>query len=116
MVVDIANCNGCHTVLSVHGGLRNQTQYCVLCHNPSQTDAVRRVAALDPNDKALPPQGVDFDILIHRIHTGENLKAQNKSYTVIGFGGTKNDFTGMPASRLAQDSPIVINFCLTTTP
>lgn len=92
-VVDIASCNGCHTALSVHGGLRNQTQYCVLCHNPSETDSARRVAALDPNEKALPPQGVNFNLLIHRIHTGENLKLQNKSYTVIGFGGTTNDFT-----------------------
>src|SRR5205823_12215081 len=56
MVVDINNCNQCHTALSVHGGLRNQTQYCVLCHNPSQTDAGQRVNATNPDDKAAPPQ------------------------------------------------------------
>jgi OmcA/MtrC family decaheme c-type cytochrome len=34
-VVAISNCNNCHVALSLHGGLRNQTEYCVLCHNPS---------------------------------------------------------------------------------
>src|SRR5438132_1709302 len=32
-VVAINNCNQCHVALSVHGGLRNQTEYCVMCHN-----------------------------------------------------------------------------------
>ena len=31
--------------LSVHGTLRNQTEYCVLCHNPSNTDAHARQRA-----------------------------------------------------------------------
>jgi OmcA/MtrC family decaheme c-type cytochrome len=102
MVVDIKNCNECHTALSAHGGLRNQTQYCVLCHNPSQTDAGTRAAATNPDEKAAPPQGVNFDVLIHRIHTGENLKELGKSYTVIGFGGSLNDFTDV---RYAAMSP-----------
>ncbi len=93
MVVDVSNCNQCHTALSVHGTLRNQTEYCVLCHNPSNTDAIRRVTATNADDKALPPQGIDFDFMIHRIHTGENLKADKKSYTIVGFGGSHNDFT-----------------------
>ena len=92
MVVDINNCNQCHTMLSVHGTLRNQTQYCVLCHNPSNTDVRQRVNAMNPADKALPPQGIAFDLMVHRIHTSENLKAENKSYTIVGFGGSHNDF------------------------
>ena len=36
-VVDIAKCNGCHVSLAHHGESRNQTEYCVLCHNPSNT-------------------------------------------------------------------------------
>jgi OmcA/MtrC family decaheme c-type cytochrome len=44
-VVETANCNQCHVALSVHGTLRNQTEYCVLCHNPSNTDIARRPAA-----------------------------------------------------------------------
>ncbi|MGI8992444.1 MAG: OmcA/MtrC family decaheme c-type cytochrome [Bryobacteraceae bacterium] len=105
-VVDIDNCNQCHTMLSVHGTLRNQTQYCVLCHNPSNTDASQRVNATNPADKALPPQGIDFDFMIHRIHTGENLKADNKSFTIVGFGGSHNDFTDVRYPAMSpQGSP-----------
>ncbi len=92
-VVDTKNCNQCHSFLSVHGENRNQVEMCVLCHNPSQTDSGRRPGALNAEDKALPPQGVNFNLLIHRIHSGENLKEDERSYTVVGFGGTHNDFT-----------------------
>src|ERR1019366_7505559 len=36
-LVDIAKCNQCHVRLSLHGENRNQTEYCVFCHNPSNT-------------------------------------------------------------------------------
>jgi len=92
-VVATSNCNRCHVSLSVHGGLRNQTEYCVMCHNPSNTDAARRPAAQVAADKAAPPQGINFNLLIHRIHTGENLLADNRPYVVVGFGGSHNDFS-----------------------
>jgi OmcA/MtrC family decaheme c-type cytochrome len=92
-VVATSNCNQCHVSLSVHGGLRNQTEYCVLCHNPSNTDAARRPASVVAADRALPPQGINFNLLVHRIHTGENLLADKRSYVVVGFGGTHNDFS-----------------------
>jgi OmcA/MtrC family decaheme c-type cytochrome len=92
-VVAINNCNQCHVSLSVHGGLRNQTEYCVMCHNPSNTDIARRPGAVVPADRALPPQGINFNLLVHRIHSGENLLADNRNYTVVGFGGSHNDFT-----------------------
>ena len=63
---------------------------CVLCHNPSETDAARRAVAIDPADKAKPNQGVNFAMMIHKIHTGENLEA---NYTIVGFGGSHNDFS-----------------------
>ena len=94
-IVATTNCNQCHTFLSVHGENRNQVEMCVLCHNPSQTDAGRRSGALDPADKLLPPQGVNFNLLVHRIHTGEGLTAEGKAFTVVGFGGTHNDFTNV---------------------
>jgi OmcA/MtrC family decaheme c-type cytochrome len=108
-VVATANCNQCHVSLSLHGGLRNQTEYCVLCHNPSTTDAPVRGSAQVAADKALPPQGVNFNLLVHRIHSGENLLADNRPYVVVGFGGSHNDFsdirypamspTGTPGDR-----------------
>jgi OmcA/MtrC family decaheme c-type cytochrome len=92
-VVAIENCNQCHVSLSVHGGLRNQTEYCVMCHNPSNSDASTRANAQLAADKALPAQGIDFNLLAHRIHSGENLQADNRGYVVVGFGGSHNDFS-----------------------
>ncbi len=44
-VVALGNCNQCHVALSLHGTLRNNTEYCVMCHNPSNTDASTRASA-----------------------------------------------------------------------
>ena len=92
-VVSINNCNRCHAFLSLHGENRNQIEQCVLCHNPSETDSARRVVATNPADKALPPQSVDFALMIHKIHTGENMLEDNRTYVVVGFGGSHNDFS-----------------------
>lgn len=91
-VVATASCNGCHVSLSVHGTLRNQTEYCVLCHNPSNTDVSVRGAAVVAADKTLPSQGINFNLMVHRIHTGENLPA-NRPFVIVGFGGSHNDFS-----------------------
>jgi OmcA/MtrC family decaheme c-type cytochrome len=80
--------------LQVHGGLRNNTEYCVLCHNPSNTDVSVRSSATVPADKAAPPQGINFNLLVHRIHYGINMQASNRTYIVVGFGGSHNDFSG----------------------
>ena len=92
-VVAMANCNRCHTDLQLHGGLRNDAQYCQFCHNPNNTDASSRVAATTPADKALPPQAINFALMIHKIHTGEGLAEYNQSYIVVGHGGSHNDFS-----------------------
>jgi OmcA/MtrC family decaheme c-type cytochrome len=93
-VVALTNCNHCHVSLSLHGGLRNNTEYCVLCHNPSNTDFTQRPNAVVAADKALPPQGINFNLLVHRIHDGVNVvPAGGKPYIVVGFGGSHNDFS-----------------------
>jgi len=92
-VVASSNCNQCHVALSVHGSLRNNTEYCVMCHNPSNTDASQRVNAQVAADKAAPPQGIAFPLLVHRIHDGVNMVADGGSYTVVGYGGSHNDFS-----------------------
>jgi len=102
-VVDINNCNRCHAELSLHGGLRNQTEYCVLCHNPSMTDFPTRPQATVAAQKTMPNQGVAFDLMIHRIHTGENLQAQGRDYTIVGFGGSINDFTDVKYPAMAPN-------------
>ena len=59
-IIELATCNGCHTQLMLHGGARVETQYCVMCHNPSTTD---------------PYSGnpLDFKQMIHKIHQGNSL-------------------------------------------
>lgn len=92
-VVDIAKCNACHSFLSVHGENRNQIEMCVLCHNPSETDAIVRPVATNPADKTAPAQSVNFAILIHKIHNGSALAAIGQPLVVVGFGGSHNDFS-----------------------
>jgi OmcA/MtrC family decaheme c-type cytochrome len=93
-VVSTAKCNGCHSFLALHGENRNQIEQCVLCHNPSETDAARRAVATVPADKSAPAQSVNFALMIHKIHTGEKMTADFKTqYTIVGFGGSHNDFT-----------------------
>ena len=92
-VVATASCNQCHVSLMVHGTLRNNTEYCVMCHNPSNTDASTRATATVAADKAAPPQGINFNLLVHRIHDGINMQAFNRTYIVVGFGGSHNDFS-----------------------
>jgi OmcA/MtrC family decaheme c-type cytochrome len=92
-VVATANCNNCHTRLSVHGENRNQIEMCVLCHNPSENDISVRPNSVVASDKALPPQSVSLPMMIHKIHTGENLADFNQTYIIVGYGGSHNDFS-----------------------
>jgi OmcA/MtrC family decaheme c-type cytochrome len=92
-VVSINNCNQCHVRLSVHGENRNQIEMCVLCHNPSENDISQRPNAVVPGDKALPPQSVNYALMIHKIHTGAEMATNFKTnYVIVGFGGSHNDF------------------------
>jgi OmcA/MtrC family decaheme c-type cytochrome len=91
-VVALSNCNQCHINLSEHGSLRNNTEYCVFCHNPMDTDAATRATAVAPYNTQ-PPQGINFNLLVHRIHYGANQPA-NRPYIVIGYMGSVNNFSG----------------------
>jgi OmcA/MtrC family decaheme c-type cytochrome len=92
-VVALTNCDQCHARLSLHGENRNQIEQCVLCHNPSADDSPVRSSATTPSDKALPPQGINFAMMVHKIHTGEKLAAAGLSYIIVGNGGSHNDFS-----------------------
>jgi OmcA/MtrC family decaheme c-type cytochrome len=98
-VVTLATCNECHVSLQAHGGLRNNPVYCVFCHNPSDTDASTRPTSVVASDRSLPPQGINLPMMIHKIHTGENLEmVYNQDYIVVGFRGSHNDFGAAFAS------------------
>lgn len=92
-VVDTSTtCINCHGVFSkdftIHGGIRNDTEYCVLCHNPSGDDIPFRNP---PAGTEQQTTSINFRVMIHKIHTGENLT--NLPYTIIGFSGSVNDFS-----------------------
>jgi len=109
-VIAEANCNNCHVALSLHGGLRNNVEYCVLCHNPSNTDASTRATAVVTSYQTQPPQGINFNLLVHRIHDGVNAAADGNGpknpYIVVGHGGSTNNFSGtlFPAMNGAGDA------------
>jgi len=65
----------------------------VLCHNSNATDAPTRPNAVVAADKALPNQGINFAMMIHKIHTGATLGAAGLSYIIVGYGGSHNDFS-----------------------
>ena len=59
--VHAQSCDGCHDhVLSFHGGSRQGTKICVMCHTPAMIDSSTG-------------QSVDFKVYIHKIHMGSSL-------------------------------------------
>jgi len=115
-VVLETNCNACHVSLSLHGDLRNNPQYCVLCHNPSNTDSSQRPNSVVAADRALPPQGINFNLLVHRLHDGVNAATNpggppKNPYIVVGYMGSHNDFSGtlFPVMSPAGDATYMQN-------
>jgi OmcA/MtrC family decaheme c-type cytochrome len=84
LVVTTERCAACHGRLDLHGGLRHDVEYCVMCHAADQTDWARRPKRDDGNVNLSAVAGanafgtyddreersVHFKVLIHRIHTG----------------------------------------------
>ncbi len=95
-VVDAAKCDVCHNVLSLHGTNRNNnTQICVVCHNPASTDVSQRLAhttATTPGIDGLWEESIDFKYMIHAIHDGADRSAAGIPLVIYGFGGSINNF------------------------
>jgi OmcA/MtrC family decaheme c-type cytochrome len=81
-VVEDYNCESCHVNLSLHGGGRNNANYCVTCHMPLATDEEE----LRPGN---PEQTIHFKYMIHSIHRGENLV---NGFQVAGHNQSIADF------------------------
>ncbi len=108
-VVAIGNCQQCHGVFSqgfaVHGGSRNQTNHCVICHNPNVSDFTRRVNAYTYGQTQagtpspdLANEPINLKHLLHKVHTGEEL--ENKPYIVYGFGSAPQNYTAHDFSEI----------------
>jgi OmcA/MtrC family decaheme c-type cytochrome len=105
-VVAAANCNACHYSLGLHGGSRKNPEMCIMCHNPSLTDSSTRPSAVVKAQQTLPAQGVNMNLLIHRIHSGVLLPPLGASYTVIGYQGSINDFTTILYPAMGPNSAL----------
>jgi OmcA/MtrC family decaheme c-type cytochrome len=100
-IVDDKDCKNCHQVLAWHGGARTETQYCVLCHNPS---------SFDPSSG----NSIDFKVMFHKIHMGSSLPsvlgsktpaslglapATATNYYIFGFRNAISDFSAVAFPR-----------------
>jgi OmcA/MtrC family decaheme c-type cytochrome len=83
-VVSTAKCNNCHFQISFHGGNRNDVGECVFCHLPSGVAGTGAAA-----------ESIDFRMMIHKIHTGEELhrgyKLGNTDFARIAYPGDRRD-------------------------
>lgn len=102
LVVDVAKCDVCHGVLSLHGNNRtDEPGVCVVCHNPNATDADQRPATkagvLTGGADGKLEESIDFKTMIHAIHAGQasNGGFRTTGITVYGFGGRKIDFSSV---------------------
>jgi OmcA/MtrC family decaheme c-type cytochrome len=93
----VNSCNVCHETLSAHGGSRLNTEFCVLCHNPTNTDVAKRTTAKGP----MPPQSVDFDWMIHKLHTGD--EQQDVPYIIYGGAPTNIQPVNLSEIRYPTD-------------
>lgn len=81
-IVMAESCNECHRGLEAHGGPRKDPRFCVTCHNPGTTDANSG-------------HTVNFNVMIHKIHRGENLPSveDGDDYVIYGFGDRPHNFS-----------------------
>jgi OmcA/MtrC family decaheme c-type cytochrome len=75
-VVDMAKCNNCHEKLMAHGSNRSHVDACVVCHNPTL------VADGEP---------FSFQVMIHKIHTGEELTREYLGFNEVLYPGDRRD-------------------------
>ncbi|MDO8691776.1 MAG: OmcA/MtrC family decaheme c-type cytochrome, partial [Dehalococcoidia bacterium] len=90
-IVALENCNRCHQELgspaglSIHGGTRRNTEFCVLCHNSNHNGTGIGGA----------PVAVRFGQFIHRIHTGEEgsepFVVRGLDFSEVRFPGDRRD-------------------------
>lgn len=110
-IVDVATkCNSCHGDLAFHGQNRNDTTFCVACHNPTNASS---------SSATTVSVSIDFPVLIHKLHSGSNLatpyKVGTTSFAEVEYPGDRRTCTQChidgtqnipaPDNRLNVNSP-----------
>lgn len=82
-ITSTAKCNECHNQLAAHGGgMRIDTKLCVTCHNPgSWMNTPGNI------------QTVDFPVMIHKIHHGDELPSVNDATNPTPYAIGTHDFS-----------------------
>jgi OmcA/MtrC family decaheme c-type cytochrome len=124
-IVDInSKCNSCHKNLALHHGNRNDTSYCVTCHNPATTDNPNAARAAGFEVPAgTVPESINFRFMIHRIHRGKQLQRDFTVYrsrgvfnfNEIGFPGDLRDCATCHVNNSYQ-LPLPANMSATLAP
>ncbi|MEP6548930.1 MAG: OmcA/MtrC family decaheme c-type cytochrome [Gammaproteobacteria bacterium] len=92
-IVDIAKCDVCHRVLTLHGENRTDNiNLCASCHNPNATDAVMHTAASGACAVGTADNPIDFKVMIHKIHASGDPFAYTGGVTICAFGGNAATF------------------------
>lgn len=88
-VVSLDNCNACHAKLGLHGGNRNNPEYCVFCHNPN---------TVGEGETEEVEESIDFPLMIHRIHSGAELQRKyfvgGNDYSHVEYPGKRQNCNG----------------------
>ncbi len=83
-IVDVVDCNKCHKAigaragLSIHGGSRQNPDFCVFCHRVNATDNTPA-----PGAKV----SISMEYMTHRIHTGEEATTPYVINGTVSYGG-----------------------------
>jgi OmcA/MtrC family decaheme c-type cytochrome len=92
-VVDVANCNKCHGVVSAHGRNRNGSiETCHVCHNPRATDWQKRQGT----EGAGSESPIDFKVMIHGVHAAD---IRQDPMVIYGFNGANAATGGAPGLK-----------------
>jgi len=84
-VVDFSSCASCHEELVLHGENRkDNTQMCVTCHNPRNTDREVREVAVDPPTDGKDEESLDFKTMVHGIHASA---VRENPLEIVSFRG-----------------------------
>jgi OmcA/MtrC family decaheme c-type cytochrome len=107
-VVDIAKCNTCHRVLTLHGENRTDNiELCASCHNPNATDipvhaSTTAGSLCNASTPGTTDAAIDLKYMIHQIHASATYPASGAypaGVTICGFGSNPVTFSvGYPGA------------------